>query len=134
VRVGDPAILLGYLVLEEGAASPLGFCRVAEERQQLAGGRELPRAEGAFGWLLERPAVWPGHSHHLRASKWRLTAVRSCVWAGRWGPSGATWGVLRPNRSSPHTTDEAKHPAEAHKFGGWLVDLLEEVELQPQPW
>jgi hypothetical protein len=40
---------------------------------------------------------------YLCASTWRLTAVRSCVCAGRCGPSGAKLGVLMQGCRTPET-------------------------------
>jgi hypothetical protein len=54
-------------VFEETALGSLGFLRVAEQHHQIAGGPEVPRAQGSFGWLLEWPVVWLGHSDHLSA-------------------------------------------------------------------
>ena len=40
----QPKLLFGYLVLEEAALGSLGLFRVAEQRLEIAGGREVPGA------------------------------------------------------------------------------------------
>jgi len=41
--------------------------------------------------------------------------------------------VRRSGAPLPHATDETMHPAEGSQVRRWLVDLLEDIELQPQP-
>jgi hypothetical protein len=45
----QPELLFGNLVFEESALGALGFPRVAEQHHQMAGGHEVPRAQGSFG-------------------------------------------------------------------------------------
>jgi hypothetical protein len=60
-----------------------------------------PLLEGAVG--RRDPASGPGLTtrrtgERLRASKWQPTAVRTCLFPGRCGPSGAKLGVLMQSR------------------------------------
>jgi hypothetical protein len=79
----QPKLLPGNLAFEETSLGPPGLFRVAEQRHEIAGGCEIPRAQGSFGRLLERPVLWFGHGDHLSA---REPDPRGCV--GLRGSSG----------------------------------------------
>src|SRR5215213_9588372 len=79
----QPKLLLGYLVLEEAALGSLGLFGVAEQHLEIAGGREVPGAQGSVGGLLERPGLWLGHGDHLSgtgAGSARVFRASRIIW------------------------------------------------------
>src|SRR5918994_1040711 len=73
----------GRIVIVGQQLGSVGFFRVAEQRLEIAGGREVPGAQGSFGGLLERPVLWFGHGDHLSgtgAGSARMFRASRIIW------------------------------------------------------